>query len=258
MKHRQSTALMLVFALLLTLLPASALAAVGQSTDSFCSMTSSGKHSWGDWKTTKKATCTRKGSRERTCGRCGYTQTETVKKAASSREHNDSNILVTGGDAMTDEELQAVVKTWLATPFSNDPRHVRRLEKLEVYSYDDIAALRNNDPELTALIDQEAQRQSEGLELIASENFASCAVYVPGMMDYMRHVLPETQLLRGATLAGTATTLGSLLATILGGWLMDGVGVRRALMLVQIFAVCGAVLLTIALGKAIRQSRETA
>ena len=101
---------------------------------------------------------------------------ETVKKAASSREHNDSNILVTGGDAMTDEELQAVVKTWLATPFSNDPRHVRRLEKLEVYSYDDIAALRNNDPELTALIDQEAQRQSEGLELIASENFASCAV----------------------------------------------------------------------------------
>lgn len=89
-------------------------------------------------------------------------------------------------------------------------------------------------------------------------NFASCAVYVPGMMDYMRHVLPETQLLRGATLAGTATTLGSLLATILGGWLMDGVGVRRALMLVQIFAVCGAVLLTIALGKAIRQSKETA
>ena len=101
---------------------------------------------------------------------------ETVKKAQSSREHNDSNILVTGGDAMTDEELQAVVKTWLATPFSNDPRHVRRLEKLEVYSYDDIAALRDNDPELTALIDQEAQRQSEGLELIASENFASCAV----------------------------------------------------------------------------------
>ena len=101
---------------------------------------------------------------------------ETVKKAQSSREHNDSNILVTGGDAMTDEELQAVVKTWLATPFSNDPRHIRRLEKLEVYSYDDIAALRNNDPELTALIDQEAQRQSEGLELIASENFASCAV----------------------------------------------------------------------------------
>ena len=70
-------------------------------------------------------------------------------------------------------------------------------------------------------------------------NFASCAVYVPGMMDYMRHVLPESQLLRGATLAGTATTLGSLLATIVGGWLMDGVGVRKALMIVQVFPAVG-------------------
>ena len=75
------TAILLALAVLLTLLPASALAAVGESTDSFCSMTSSGKHSWGDWKTTQKATCTRKGARERTCGRCGYTQTQSIKKA---------------------------------------------------------------------------------------------------------------------------------------------------------------------------------
>ena len=50
--------------------------------------------------------------------------------ATACREHNDSNILVTGGDAMTEEELKAVVETWLSTPFSNYPRHVRRLEKL--------------------------------------------------------------------------------------------------------------------------------
>ena len=86
-------------------------------------------------------------------------------------------------------------------------------------------------------------------------NFVSVAVYVPGMMDYMRHVLPASQLLRGATLAGTATTLGSLLATILGGWLMDSVGVRQALMIVQFFAAGGTVLLTVALGRAIRQSK---
>ena len=85
-------------------------------------------------------------------------------------------------------------------------------------------------------------------------NFASCAVYVPGMMDYMRHVLPEAQLLRGATLAGTATTLGSLLATILGGWLMDGIGVRHALLVVQLFAACGAVLLTLALRQALKMN----
>lgn len=69
----------------------------------------------------------------------------------------------------------------------------------------------------------------------------------------MRHVLPQAQLLRGVTLAGTATTLGSLLATILGGWLMDAVGVRRALLLVQFFAAGGALLLTLALSRALKQ-----
>ena len=84
-------------------------------------------------------------------------------------------------------------------------------------------------------------------------NFASCAVYVPGMMVYMQRTLPPGQLLRGVTLAGTATTLGSLAATLMGGQLIDGVGVRRALMIVQLFAVCGTVLLTIALGGAARR-----
>ena len=89
-------------------------------------------------------------------------------------------------------------------------------------------------------------------------NFASCAVYVPGMMDYMRHVLPESQLLRGVTMAGTATTLGSLMATMLGGWLIDGVGVRRALLVVQFFAAGGTALLTVALNRAVRQPKTDA
>ena len=87
-------------------------------------------------------------------------------------------------------------------------------------------------------------------------NFASCAVYVPGMMDYMRHTLPQAQLLRGVTLAGTATTLGSLLATILGGWLMDAVGVRHALLAVQFFAGGGTLLLTLALSRAVKQPHD--
>lgn len=97
-------------------------------------------------------------------------------RAKSSREHNNSNILVTGGDDLTDDELFEIVKTWLSTPFSNDPRHVRRLTKLECGTYDEIAALRVTDPELAAMIDNESTRQSEGLELIASENFTSLAV----------------------------------------------------------------------------------
>lgn len=89
-----------------------------------------------------------------------------------------------------------------------------------------------------------------GVQLL---NFASCAVYVPGMMVYMQHTLPQSQLLRGVTLAGTATTLGSLAATLLGGWLIDAVGVRAALLAVQLFAACGTVLLTIALTAAVRR-----
>ena len=101
---------------------------------------------------------------------------EDVRKARSSREHNCSNILVTGGDAMGDDELADVVKTWLDTPFSNEERHIRRLVKVENYSLDEIAALRETDPELSALIDKESERQADGMELIASENFTSPAV----------------------------------------------------------------------------------
>lgn len=81
-------------------------------------------------------------------------------------------------------------------------------------------------------------------------NFASCAIYIPGMMDYMRQTLPDWQLLRGVTLAGTATTLGSLVATIVGGSLIDAIGMHGALTLVQVFAVVGAALLTLALLRA--------
>ncbi len=87
-------------------------------------------------------------------------------------------------------------------------------------------------------------------------NFASCAVYVPGMMEYMRHTLREDQLLRGVTMAGTAATLGSLTAALAGGWLIDRMGVHQALTLVQGFAAAGTVLLTIALTRALRQGQR--
>ncbi|OGV52163.1 MAG: serine hydroxymethyltransferase [Lentisphaerae bacterium GWF2_44_16] len=43
-------------------------------------------------------------------------------------------------------------------------------------SYDDIAAVRNVDPEIAGFLDKEASRQDEGIELIASENFTSAAI----------------------------------------------------------------------------------
>ena len=90
------------------------------------------------------------------------------------------------------------------------------------------------------------------LYLVQMMNFGSCAIYVPGMMNYMQHRLPPQQLLRGVTMAGTSTTLGSLIATVFGGWLMDAAGVTSALGLVQLFAITGTVLLTVALSRSVK------
>ena len=48
-----------------------------------------------------------------------------------SREHNDANILSIGAGFVEQEEVEKVVKLWLATQFSNDPRHMRRIEMLD-------------------------------------------------------------------------------------------------------------------------------
>jgi glycine hydroxymethyltransferase len=96
--------------------------------------------------------------------------------AKLSREHNCSNVLVLPGDYVDIEKAINIVKTWMSTPFSGDKRHLRRIEKIEENSYDEVAAIRASDPEIAGYIDEEADRQEEGLELIASENFASTAV----------------------------------------------------------------------------------
>jgi ribose 5-phosphate isomerase B len=49
----------------------------------------------------------------------------------ASRIHNDANILSLGARFVSLEEAKAAVKLWLATPFSNDDRHMRRIRKLE-------------------------------------------------------------------------------------------------------------------------------
>ncbi len=104
---------------------------------------------------------------------CVASDPELAKK---SRLHNCSNVLVLPGDVLDTAAMKEVVETWLDTPFSGDERHLRRLRKIEVQTYDEIAALRFADPEVAKMIDAEAERQADGIELIASENFASCAV----------------------------------------------------------------------------------
>ena len=100
----------------------------------------------------------------------------TPELAAKGREHNAANCLVIPGSECSEEQIAKIVESFYATAFSAEERHARRLDKMEKATYDDIAALRATDPELAAAIDRESARQNDGIELIASENFASCAV----------------------------------------------------------------------------------
>lgn len=53
---------------------------------------------------------------------------EIVKLA---REHNNSNILSLGARFLDEEMAINAVKLWLETPFSNEKRHVRRIDKIK-------------------------------------------------------------------------------------------------------------------------------
>ena len=52
--------------------------------------------------------------------------TDIVKLA---REHNDANILSLGARFVAEKEAKIAVKLFLETPFSDSPRHARRLAK---------------------------------------------------------------------------------------------------------------------------------
>jgi len=50
-----------------------------------------------------------------------------VQTAKLAREHNDANVIAIGGRMHTIEVCKELIDVFLATPFSNDERHVRRI-----------------------------------------------------------------------------------------------------------------------------------
>jgi ribose 5-phosphate isomerase B len=48
-----------------------------------------------------------------------------------SREHNDATILSIGARFVTATQTEQAVTQWLSTPFSNDERHTRRIQRIE-------------------------------------------------------------------------------------------------------------------------------
>jgi len=48
-----------------------------------------------------------------------------------SRQHGATNVLSLGADFLSDDEAMHAIKLWLDTPFSDEPRHVRRIAKID-------------------------------------------------------------------------------------------------------------------------------
>ncbi|MCX6744893.1 MAG: ribose 5-phosphate isomerase B [Candidatus Parcubacteria bacterium] len=54
-----------------------------------------------------------------------------IKAAKISRSHNDANVLCLSGWDLKLPMAQKVIRIWLNTKFSNQPRHKRRLAKIK-------------------------------------------------------------------------------------------------------------------------------
>lgn len=53
--------------------------------------------------------------------------------AQKAREHNDANVISIGADYVDEDMAKKMIKIFLATPFSGEERHKRRLEKIAKY-----------------------------------------------------------------------------------------------------------------------------
>ena len=63
--------------------------------------------------------------------RCALAWSDETAKLA--RDHNDAQVVAVGGRMHSLEDMTRFVETFLAEPFSEDERHVRRIGQLDAY-----------------------------------------------------------------------------------------------------------------------------
>jgi ribose 5-phosphate isomerase B len=56
-----------------------------------------------------------------------------ITTAKLAREHNNANVIAVGGRMHSIEECKEIIDAYIAEPFSNDERHIRRINKIAAY-----------------------------------------------------------------------------------------------------------------------------
>lgn len=56
-----------------------------------------------------------------------------IDTARLARDHNDANVIAVGGRQHSLEEATELIEAFLTHPFSQAPRHIRRIGKIAVY-----------------------------------------------------------------------------------------------------------------------------
>jgi len=101
---------------------------------------------------------------------------DSAATAQKIRTHNDANVLVLAGSTAP-ETAVAIARVFLETPFSNEPRHQRRVCKLErANRLSEVSHLAQTDPEVHAAIIGQLNQENSTINLIASENTVTRAV----------------------------------------------------------------------------------
>jgi Ribose 5-phosphate isomerase RpiB len=59
-----------------------------------------------------------------------------IATAELAREHNDANVIAIGARQHTFDEAAAFIDRFIATPFSNEERHVRRIAQIAAFEAD--------------------------------------------------------------------------------------------------------------------------
>ena len=59
-----------------------------------------------------------------------------ISTAELARQHNDANVISIGARQHTFDEVTSFIDTFIATPFSDEERHVRRIAQIAAFEHD--------------------------------------------------------------------------------------------------------------------------